>query len=452
MENDDAFVGRILSRREILRLAGVSGISGITVLAGCGGGGAGGVGASGSTGAALLQITWPTASASRLIPAAANSIKVTFSLNGTVIATQTAARPSSGNTSTLTFTGLTTGTLSAKSEAFPTTDGTGVAQATATVAAVITAGQTTPVTITMASSIDNLTITSTLTSVQVGASNTLTLTAYDASSAVVLTSGSTITWTSLTPAIASVTSAGVMTGIAAGSAQIQATDSESGKSATISLSVSSGGTINLVASPALTEGPFFVDEKLNRSNILGSTTRTTVVNGIPLTLNLGVYKVSNGLGTPLAGAQVDVWHADAAGTYSDENNTGIQSENTLGQNWLRGYQVSDANGAVSFTTIYPGWYQGRTIHMHFKVRIFNTSGSTAYEFTSQFFINDTLNDIVMAKSPYNTRGTRTVRNANDSIYSGTGNDSITDGTQLSLTMTDNGSGGYIGAFNIGLAM
>jgi protocatechuate 3,4-dioxygenase beta subunit len=65
----------------------------------------------------------------------------------------------------------------------------------------------------------------------------------------------------------------------------------------------------------------------------------------------------------LAGAQVDVWHADAAGVYSDE-----AVKNTTGQTYLRGYQITDSNGVVTFKTVIPGWYSGRTIHIHVMIR------------------------------------------------------------------------------------
>jgi protocatechuate 3,4-dioxygenase beta subunit len=67
--------------------------------------------------------------------------------------------------------------------------------------------------------------------------------------------------------------------------------------------------------------------------------------------------------TPLAGAQVDAWHADAAGVYSDES-----VENTVGQSFLRGYQLRDSNGLAAFKTIFPGWYSGRTVHIHVMIR------------------------------------------------------------------------------------
>ncbi len=198
-----------------------------------------------------------------------------------------------------------------------------------------------------------------------------------------------------------------------------------------------------VATPELTEGPFFVDEGLNRSNLLGDTTRASVINGAPFALAVNVYMLSGATVAAFAGAQVDVWHTDAVGAYSDEAGGGIQSEDTTGQKFLRGYQVTDASGAVNFQTIYPGWYQGRAVHIHFKVRK-AASGSQTYEFTSQFFFDDTLSDTVLAQAPYNTRGTRTVRNANDGIYN-------EGGSRLVLNVSKSGSG-YAATHNIYLAM
>jgi protocatechuate 3,4-dioxygenase beta subunit len=241
-------------------------------------------------------------------------------------------------------------------------------------------------------------------------------------------------------ALLGATSAGLLAGCTSGGG----TSNTSGNSG-------SSGNVNVVATPALTEGPFFVDERLNRSNIATGTARAAVVNGLPLALRLGVYTLSGGVAAPLSGAQVDIWHCDAIGVYSDESSGGIQSENTSGQNWLRGYQLANQSGVVEFATIYPGWYAGRTIHIHFKVRLFASGGATAYDFTSQFFIDDSLNDIVLANAPYNGRGARSVRNANDGIYTGTGSDSIIDGTQLTLNLTPTSSGGgYTATFNIGL--
>jgi protocatechuate 3,4-dioxygenase beta subunit len=158
-----------------------------------------------------------------------------------------------------------------------------------------------------------------------------------------------------------------------------------------------------VVSPAMTEGPFFVDEGSNRSDVTAGATHAGVTEGMPLLLEVAVVGARSGC-APLAGVRVDIWHADANGDYSD---VGAQR----GQRFLRGYQVTDASGKVAFRTIYPGWYPGRAVHIHIKAR-------GAREFTSQLFFDDAVNEKVMAQAPYNTRGTRFVRNARDGIFRG----------------------------------
>ena len=167
--------------------------------------------------------------------------------------------------------------------------------------------------------------------------------------------------------------------------------------------------------PALTEGPYFVDEKLNRSDLTTGATDSGVVNGLPLQLTINLNSVRGTGCRPISGVQVDVWHASAGGAYSDEP-AGMGQANTRGQTWLRGYQTSDASGNVVFRTIYPGWYSGRTVHIHVKARVFSAAGNTTYEFNSQLFFDETVNDLVMAGTPYNSRGARDTRNAQDNIY------------------------------------
>jgi protocatechuate 3,4-dioxygenase beta subunit len=111
-----------------------------------------------------------------------------------------------------------------------------------------------------------------------------------------------------------------------------------------------------VLTPELTVGPYFVDEKLNRSDLTTNTTDTNVLNATPLTLTMTIMEYASSGCSALVGAQVDVWHADAAGIYSDES-----VENTTGQTFLRGYQITDSNGAVTFKTVVPGWYSGPSI-------------------------------------------------------------------------------------------
>jgi uncharacterized protein (TIGR03437 family) len=193
-----------------------------------------------------------------------------------------------------------------------------------------------------------------------------------------------------------------------------------------------------VARPAQTEGPYFVDERLNRSDIRSDPATGAVKAGVPLRLKFNVNYVSGSTCAPLPGALVDIWHCDAAGAYSDVS-AGGGNPNTLGQKFLRGYQVTDANGNVEFLTIYPGYYVGRTVHIHFKIRLF--SGSTrTFEFTSQIYFDDSLTDQIFTQAPYNTRGARGTRNNNDGIYSAQG----------VLALTSDGQGGHTGTFDIGL--
>lgn len=210
----------------------------------------------------------------------------------------------------------------------------------------------------------------------------------------------------------------------------------------------SPGSLSCVVSPAETEGPYFVDERLNRSDLTSGTTRVEVLDGLPLRLQVGVYTVSGDTCTPLAGAQVDIWHADSAGVYSD-----IQAQSTVGQTFLRGYQITDQNGAVGFDTIYPGWYPSRTVHIHFKVRTFSASGAQSFEFTSQLFFDDTLTDTVFANAPYNSRGQRDTRNAADMVYNTGTVGALPAGSALLLDVRPASAGaGYVGTFTIGLTM
>jgi protocatechuate 3,4-dioxygenase beta subunit len=204
-----------------------------------------------------------------------------------------------------------------------------------------------------------------------------------------------------------------------------------------STATTSGNTPACVARPALTEGPYFVDEMLNRSDIRSDPSDGSVRQGALLALTFRVSQLTNAC-APLGGASVDVWHCDAAGVYSDVNDPGFS---TIGKKFLRGYQVTDSSGVARFTTIYPGWYQGRAVHIHFKIRSHTGSGA-AYEFTSQLFFDDTITDQVYTQAPYSAKGQRTLRNGGDSIYR-------QGGSQLLLAPAKSADG-YSATFDIGL--
>ncbi len=198
-------------------------------------------------------------------------------------------------------------------------------------------------------------------------------------------------------------------------------------------------TPGCVVRPERTIGPYFVDDQLDRSDIRYDPRENKVREGTPLKLNISVYDVGKKSCTPLKGARVDVWHCDAMGIYSGISN-GVF--NTLGLRFLRGYQMTDAKGVVHFQTIYPGWYSGRTVHIHFMIR---TKGADRqdYQFTSQLFFRDALTDQVHRKDPYAKKGPRDTRNPDDEFFKN-------GGSQLLLNVRGDGAGGYIASITIGL--
>ncbi|MBD1929437.1 intradiol ring-cleavage dioxygenase [Trichocoleus sp. FACHB-90] len=199
-------------------------------------------------------------------------------------------------------------------------------------------------------------------------------------------------------------------------------------------------TPTCVVKPQQTEGPYFVDEKLNRSDIRSDPSNGAVKQGVPLRLVFRVSGIDGSACTPLRGATVDVWHCDALGVYSDVRDF---NGDTQGQKFLRGYQVTDANGTVEFVTIYPGWYPGRTVHIHFKIRTDSASGRDS-EFTSQLYFDDALTARIYAQSPYATKGQPTQRNDGDGIFQD-------GGEELMLQLTQDAQG-YAGTFDIGIQM
>jgi protocatechuate 3,4-dioxygenase beta subunit len=196
-----------------------------------------------------------------------------------------------------------------------------------------------------------------------------------------------------------------------------------------------------IVRPEQTEGPYFVDGRLDRSDIRSDPANGAIKAGAPLQLAIVVSRIGDGGAcAPLAGARVDLWQCDAAGIYSGVNDP---SFDTLGQQFLRGHQLTDATGTVRFTTIYPGWYRGRTVHAHFKVRT-DPAAARGSEFTSQLYFDDAVTDRVHAREPYASMGPRTVRNEGDGIFR-------RNGDQLMLAVKEEAQG-YAGTFHLGLRM
>jgi protocatechuate 3,4-dioxygenase beta subunit len=220
--------------------------------------------------------------------------------------------------------------------------------------------------------------------------------------------------------------------------------SPSEKAASASGSCALTPSIKLNGTPQQTEGPYFVDKIPNRSDIRSDSSDGSVKEGIPLRLITHVYDVHNGRCVPLSGAKVDIWHTDSQGVYS-----AVKDMGTSGRNFLRGYQVTNSNGTAEFTTIYPGWYEGRTIHIHDKVRVFNGS-DTILEWTSQLYFNNSMNQQVHKQAPYSTHGPPQITNEDDIVYSQGSVDGLVDrnsGERLIVNLTKD-SVGYVGEFNI----
>ena len=231
---------------------------------------------------------------------------------------------------------------------------------------------------------------------------------------------------------------GFLAGLLAACGLSRTASNPASPSATTTSSTVPVSTPACVVTPQETEGPYFVDERLNRADIRTDPSDGSTRPGLPLTLNFTVARYGSPC-TALAGAQVDVWHCDALGLYSD-----VSAENSSGRKFLRGYQLTDGNGRVTFTTIYPGWYRGRAVHIHFKVRTFSGSQKT-FEFTSQIFFDDAVSDEVYRQAPYSSRGARDTRNAADMVYTSNNNS----GSKLLATLTST-SNGYDASFAIGL--
>jgi protocatechuate 3,4-dioxygenase beta subunit len=179
-----------------------------------------------------------------------------------------------------------------------------------------------------------------------------------------------------------------------------------------------------VLAPEQTEGPYYLDDHKVRRNI------TEGRPGAPLTLRLTVVDVSTC--KPIKGAAVDIWHCDAGGVYS-----GTSVQGTEDERFLRGIQRTDAKGLALFQTLYPGWYSGRTVHIHAMVHI---GGNVVH--TGQLYFPDTLTDTVYKRLPYGRRPNRTTRNVADSIYRN-------GGKRSTLKLRKSGMG-YVGSIAMGV--
>jgi protocatechuate 3,4-dioxygenase beta subunit len=196
-----------------------------------------------------------------------------------------------------------------------------------------------------------------------------------------------------------------------------------------------------VVKPQQTEGPYFIDDMLDRADIRTEPSDDSVSEGIPLRLAFNVSRVDGDVCAPVEGAVVDVWQCDAQGVYSGFEDIIGGLFDTRGQKFLRGLQKTDHLGHVEFLTIYPGWYPQRAVHIHFKIRT-DPDSDQGHEFTSQVYFDESLTDQVYKRPPYAEREKGRMKNEGDNIFR-------EGGDQLMLNVTRDEEG-YTGVFDIGL--
>lgn len=250
--------------------------------------------------------------------------------------------------------------------------------------------------------------------------------------------------------------------------------------AVTTLAATLGATTACTLTPEVTEGPYYIDLNNVRTDI------TEGKAGTPLTLRLTVADATRC--APIKGAAVDIWHCDPSGSYS-----GFTAESAAGNGagagaglgnltppagarptgagaaggppsgggpgsggpppgggpgggggptdkltFLRGTQLTDASGVVEFKTVYPGWYHGRTVHIHVKV---HAGGKQVH--TGQLFFDDALTDKAFTVEPYKSKGARDVRNVGDGIYNQGG------GKVNELKVSSSGTG-YLASMTMGV--
>ena len=159
-----------------------------------------------------------------------------------------------------------------------------------------------------------------------------------------------------------------------------------------------------VLTPAATPGPFYFDPKLQRADV------TEGHPGAPLRMRFIVMDAANC--TPISGARVDVWHTRADGYYSGYPGQGDRRNvDTSGGTFMRGTQLADARGEATFRSVYPGWYAGRTVHVHFKIFIDDKD-----MLTGQMYFPDALSQYIFANvGAYSRKIPRTTFNGDDEL-------------------------------------
>ncbi|HWA94205.1 MAG TPA: Ig-like domain repeat protein [Terracidiphilus sp.] len=431
-----------LDRRAALKILGASGLA---TVAGCGGGSAISSSMSSSTTSVSLGVSATSATVgatvtltAQVTPSSATGT-VTFYNGTTSLGTATLASGSA--TLTVSFSSAQSASLTAVYAGDSTYSGSTSSAITVTITA--NTGTT--------ASSTALSVSTTATTV--GASVTLTaqVTPAAASGNVTFYNGTTQLGTStlsgglatLATTFSSAQTAS-LTAVYAGD-NTYATSTSSVVSVAVTAASGACGT----STNAVTEGPYWVTDSAsayNRSDIRSNLDGTSTQDGVQFTLTIYVYDGENSCAA-MEDVQVDIWHCNAEGIYSGvHNSTNGGGADYTSQSWLRGYQLTDSTGKVTFTTIIPGWYTGRTTHIHIRFRSTYDSSSSGSTNTAQLFFDQTFIDALdTSVSPYSSLGKNSVTNAGDSIYNSEGGTTI-------LSLSGSASSGYAASFSIYLPL
>jgi protocatechuate 3,4-dioxygenase beta subunit len=205
-------------------------------------------------------------------------------------------------------------------------------------------------------------------------------------------------------------------------------------------------TAACVLTPEVTEGPYWIDNKLTRRDIREGKP------GLPLVLELTIVNANTC--RPIKGADVEIWHCDALGNYSGYDSgssgggpgggPGGHATPTSSTRYLRGHQRSNGAGKASFLTVFPGWYQGRTPHIHMKVHV---GSADRVVHTGQVFFNEAITAAVYKQAPYSSHGPADTPHARDMIFAQAGGSRAV----VRLSKRPRGARGYVGRIVIGVA-
>src|SRR5260221_4151304 len=214
----------------------------------------------------------------------------------------------------------------------------------------------------------------------------------------------------------------------------------SGSSSSTTDSTSTGSTTSTSCSstPSETAGPYPYD--LSSNSAIFRTDIKEGKSGLPLSLTLTIVNSNNSCAV-ISGARVDIWHCDKDGYYSEYSEPGyLGTQDNTGKTFLRGIQLTDSNGQVKFTTIYPGWYTGRVTHIHVEVFV-----NSVLKQTTQVAFPDSLNTTIYGTSLYSAHGQNSITNSTDQVFSDSYSSEL-------ITITGDTTNGYAATFKVGVPL